>query len=52
VKLEVGEVTQSVQITDVAPILQTETIQTGDCHASSRPTNPGGMVTFRGGARP
>jgi len=29
VKLEVGEVSQSVEITDVAPILQTESTQTG-----------------------
>ena len=29
-KLEVGDLTQSVEITDVAPILQTETTQTGE----------------------
>jgi len=30
VKMEVGEVTQAVEVTDFAPILQTETTQTGD----------------------
>ncbi len=30
IKMEVGEVTQAIEITDFAPILQTETTQTGD----------------------
>ncbi len=74
VNMEVGEVTQAIEIRDFAPILQTETTQTGDLisgtSASSLPIagrnfmtltllipgavspNPGGMNTFRGGARP
>lgn len=39
VKLEVGEVSQSVEITDVAPILQTESTQTGDSIDSAKLTN-------------
>jgi len=36
VKLEVGEVTQSVEITGVAPILQTESTATGDSLTSEK----------------
>src|SRR6266699_6060410 len=36
IKLEVGEVTQSVEITAVAPILQTESTATGDSLTSER----------------
>jgi hypothetical protein len=39
VKLELGEVTQSVEITGVAPILQTESTQTGDSIDSRKLTN-------------
>jgi hypothetical protein len=36
VKLEIGEATQSIEITDFAPILQTESTQTGDALTSTR----------------
>lgn len=39
VKLELGEATQTVEITDVAPILQTESTQTGDTLSSAKLTN-------------
>jgi hypothetical protein len=50
VSLEVGEVTQSVEITGVAPILQTESTQTGDSltaeKLSSIPLNGRNFVTL------
>ena len=39
VKLELGEVSQSVEITGVAPILQTESTQTGDSIDSNKLTS-------------
>ncbi len=39
VKLEVGDVTQSVEVTDVAPILQTESTATGDTITSTKLTS-------------
>lgn len=38
VALQVGEVTQSVEITDFAPVLQTESTQTGDALTATRLT--------------
>ncbi|MEX2264709.1 MAG: TonB-dependent receptor [Bryobacteraceae bacterium] len=38
-KLEVGEITQSVEITDVAPVLQTESTTTGGVIDSGKLTN-------------
>ncbi|BDC51853.1 hypothetical protein F183_A41680 [Bryobacterales bacterium F-183] len=38
IKLEIGEATQTVEITDVAPILQTESTQTGDSISSTKLT--------------
>ena len=40
VNLEVGETTQSVEIKDIAPILQTESTQTGDTLSSTKLTLP------------
>jgi Carboxypeptidase regulatory-like domain/TonB-dependent Receptor Plug Domain/TonB dependent receptor len=39
VSLEVGEVTQAVEITGIAPILQTETTQTGETISSNTATS-------------
>ena len=39
IKLEVGETTQSVEIKDFAPILQTESTQTGDTLSARRLTS-------------
>ena len=39
VKLEVGETTQTVEVSDVAPVLQTETTQTGDTLSSAKLTS-------------
>jgi hypothetical protein len=36
IKMEVGEITQAVEITSVAPILQTESTQTGDTISSTQ----------------
>src|SRR5947199_1109329 len=36
VKMEVGEITQSIEITSVAPILQTESTATGETLTSSK----------------
>jgi hypothetical protein len=38
-RLEVGDVTQSVEVTDVAPILQTESTATGDTITSTKLTS-------------
>lgn len=39
VKLEVGDTTQTVEISDVAPVLQTETTQTGDTLTAAKLTS-------------
>jgi len=39
VKLEIGRVTESVEITDIAPVLQTESAQTGGVLSASRLTD-------------
>ena len=39
IKLEIGETTQTLEITDVAPILQTESTQTGSTLSSAKLTN-------------
>ena len=39
VKLELGDTTQTVEVTDVGPLLQTETQATGDLISSSKLTN-------------
>lgn len=39
VKMEVGDATQTVEVTDVAPILQTESTQTGDNLSSQKLTS-------------
>jgi hypothetical protein len=39
VKLEIGETTQTVEVSDVGPMLQTETQATGDTLSSSKLTN-------------
>lgn len=38
-RLELGDATQTVQVSDVAPILQTESTQTGDTLSSDKLTN-------------
>ena len=39
VRLEIGETTQTLEITDVAPVLQTESTQTGSTLSSAKLTN-------------
>lgn len=48
VKLEVGEATQSVEIKDFAPILQTESTSTGDALTNTRLTS----IPLNGGISP
>ena len=39
VKLEIGDITQTVEVTDVGPLLQTETQATGDTLSSTKLTS-------------
>ena len=47
-KLEVGEATQSVEVKDFAPVLQTESTETGDTLSSNKLTEyPAEWQKFR-----